>query len=238
MTSVFDVLTLAGKIGTVLIYAYATYWSFGMRRILAVRLYRNQALGIGLGSSGFALLNVAFVFNVSFGFGAILSLLPFIFFFYWIDSSVSAARRSDPHLRDVLRWRQMRVLLWPLVLFSYVSLYPILTVNRQFQTCLPVCRSYVDVLFFVPIFVILASGALYLPMSAKRSKDTTLRKHFAWFGLFTLCLLAAALFSIILYPDFLLSTIAFIAGGYCLYRSAISLVPFKTLLLNQPRPMR
>ncbi|HZW54889.1 MAG TPA: hypothetical protein VFF30_01220 [Nitrososphaerales archaeon] len=100
------------------IYVYAAYWAFSARQALAVRLYRNQSLGIGLIvlafwaslGSGFTpgsaplQLRVALI-QVSF-------ILAVIVLFYWIDASLLASRRSDPLLRDTFRWSNLRIPFW------------------------------------------------------------------------------------------------------------------------------
>ncbi len=251
MVSSFVILSAIAQVGiivTILIYTYSAYWAFDIRKALAVRLYRNQALGIGLGSLGFAILNVTYFLGIAHAIAlpasleflnAIIiaaSVLPFILFFFWIDASVLAARRSDPLLRDILGWRRVRIILWSLVIFSITSQSIILTAARQlYQNCIPGCPTdpglSVNVLFFIPIFIPFVSGAIYLPMSASHSKDRTLRRHFKWFGLFAVCLLAAATYSALISPG-PPTSVAFIAGGYCLYRSVRSLVPLNRLSLE------
>jgi hypothetical protein len=242
MVSSFEILQAivsAGLIVMVLIYAYATYWAFNIRRALAVRLYRNQALGIGLGSLGFTLMNMSFLvgsLNPNFIYPVLPDLVPFILFFFWIDTSVRVARRSDPLLRDVLEWRRVRIILWSLIIISIASLSLILAVIGQLTTYIPTLSGPVVeyVLFVIPIFVTFVSGAIYVTVSAVRSKDRTLRRHLLWFGLFAVCLLGAAVSYAPFGPN-PVAILAFIAGGYCLYRSARSLSPLSRLSLETER---
>ena len=233
-----------------LICLYAAYWAFDIRKVLAVRLYRSQALGIGLVALSFALLNTDFFLNntepaltaalppVLGALLTILTLSPFILIFNWTDSSVSAAQRSDPILRDILAWTRIRIVLWPLIILSLVIyvLIPAVTGNL-YTSCSPNCTTpfgiFVGILysavFYIPIFVPLAGGTIYLPLSVKRSKDATLRRHLRWFGFFAAAIFVAGLF-FAFFPQ--ITLVLFIVGAYCLYRSAKSLVPLNRLSLE------
>jgi hypothetical protein len=83
------------------------------------------------------------------------------------------------------------------------------------------------------------SGAVILPVAAKRSKDTTLHKHLRWFfvfAIFTVGLVIVARdfgpspgIAGTTYAQQLVTLIAILVGGYALYRSAKSLVPLNKL---------
>src|ERR1700719_3382495 len=93
--------------GSLLAIVYAAYWAFDIRRSLSVRLYRNQAFGLGVfslvimlaalpspqpGSSGI-------LGNISFQ--VVYTLVTCVFWLgtiYFVDASVLASRRSDPLL--------------------------------------------------------------------------------------------------------------------------------------------
>lgn len=227
MTSLLDIVYavfVAVQVTTVLIYAYASYWAFEIRKASASRLYRNQALGVGLLCLGFALLFISFIFNLGSVLGPI-QLLPFFLPFYWIDASVLAARRSDPFLRDIYRWSKVRLILWPLLVLSWVANIPNWSPTPLFS-----------LFFLIFLFLPFVTGAIYLPISAIRSRDTTFRRHLRWFGFFAIFLVGAAVFgalSFLIGPvAFLPASVLFVLGGYCLYRSAKSLVPLNRISLE------
>src|SRR6266571_3609301 len=82
-----------------------------------------------------------------------------------------------------------------------------------------------------------------LLLSGSRSKDSTLRRHLKWFGLFVLSLFAAVVggFSLYLIHAVVIPIVGFVVGytpfifaAYCLYRGARSLVPIGHLQLADP----
>jgi hypothetical protein len=237
--------TFVGPVGFFAVFLFASYESLSIRRALAVRLYRNQSLGIGLMALSWVLL-----FAVQF---SIVHFLPpnspgpfgtpidfpfdrftWLVLFYWVDTSIRAARRSDPLLRDTLRWSQVRIVVWVLLLGSIVvnSLvvgYQVvvtgLSIFAQVDLPLPFLSNLPFLTFVVPAI----SGAVYLPLTVFRSRDPTLRRHLAWFGIFVLLLLGI-LFSFNLPRlsreiENLVASDSIIVGGYFLYRSARSLAP-------------
>ena len=111
----------------VLIEIYAAYWAFGIRRALAVNIYRSQALGIGLVAVSFAILVFESVIRVfiipltqHYSFISLVILfIVFLVLFYWIDATMISARRSDPLLRDSLHWSKLRILPW-IVIVAWV----------------------------------------------------------------------------------------------------------------------
>ena len=228
-------------IATVLISSYAAYWAFDIRRALAVRLYRSQALGIGLVSLSFAYLySYLYVQNAAPNLVSslpslegdlivFLSFTPFLLTFYWTDSSVMAARRSDPLLREILGWRRVRLVLWPLVVIGFVA------VQIPYTQYAALTSSLLSVTpLLLSVFIPLGCAAVYLPMSAFRSKDPTLRRHLLWFGIFAASILTTAIFFNIVQSfaatiSLAISLVTSVFGGYCLYRSARSLVPLNRI---------
>ena len=237
IADLLQVIRSAGVLVTILLSVLAAYWALRTRKALAVQLYRNQALGIGLFSLGFAFLNTTLLLNISTGLVAILGFLPFIFFFYWVDYSVSATRAADPLLRDVFLWRRLRIVLWPVLMFSYASLF-FVQADPVVAACLPTPScGLATVLFFIPTLLPLASGAIYLPLSARRSSDSTFRRHLKWFGLFALCIITATMLFFVFQFDFAPAALVFALSGYCLYESALSLLPLRRLQTKQPRSL-
>lgn len=251
MPSNGDFLAEVGIIATILVSAYAAYWAFSIRHALAVGAYRRQALGIGL---------VALIFPLGFFIGTeptpigdfgLFWFLPlyaaFVTLLYWIDASALAARRSDPLLRDTLRWTKVRYLFWALnvaviVLYISVSLYyqisgfnPSILSSPPLSSLLGVVTAIViTVEAFVPPIL----GALLLPVAASRSGDRALRGHLRWFGLFGLFAFMATYISAMSYPEHhsgigLLTYLGLLVGGSFLYRSARSLAPLNRFPLDE-----
>lgn len=206
---------------------YATFWALSIRRRLPVRLYRNQAFGIGVVAASFALLDLDQFTPVVTGAGAvgseftpILSLV-FLVLFYWIDASILAARRTDPLLRDTLHWRQLRFVFWAILAVSIV-------VSNLVQ---------ILILGGLGLFVVPLSGAVFLPVAASRSGDASLRRQLKWLGVFVLLLLVIiTLAGASGVGENVYFIIAMLGGiytaDYCLYKSAKSLVPLNKLSLS------
>ena|SRR2546422_9258026 len=100
------------------IFAYGAYWAFAIRRALASRDYRRQALWLGVNCIFWiALFPDKNIFNNVYNalaVGFYYSFLPLLLF-AWIDASVRVARRSDPLLRNTLHWNKLRWLTWRLL---------------------------------------------------------------------------------------------------------------------------
>ena len=181
-----------------LIFAYAAYWAFAIRRSLAVRLYRNQSLGVGLIALGPLVFSLELLVNgdsppgpgtplldaiyIATGFG--LTLLVF----YWIDASVLAARRGDPLLRDSFHWRRLRLLLW-IVNIAGVAASSVGVLYAGFGSIVfplgILSGALVNNLWLLPTLATAISGIIVLPTSAFRSRDAAFRTHLKWFALFS-----------------------------------------------------
>jgi hypothetical protein len=233
MVSDTVIISVVGFLAVALMNGYAAYWALGIRRALAVRLYRNQALGIGLVSLGF----VGVVFGSTFAYQSAfaevkdaLQLLVFIIMFYWIDASIRAGRRSDPLLRDTFHWKLVRLPLWVLIIGFYLALIFSAYLFPELVNAISV--PTILLVFFIPVL----SGALILPVVARRSKDFTLRRHLQWFALLAVAylVLLIGIFTIFpaqtgLSPYIGWADLWFFVGGYFLYRSAKSLVPLNRI---------
>ena len=244
-------------IGTIILFSLAAYEALTVRRALAVSLYRNQALGVGLVAFSFVLSLLSAIITATYfcpsscqssggSFGEPISL-PFLYFFvlvllYWVDSSMRAARRSDPLLRNSLHWSRVRIVAWVLtvgfiVLNSAYVLYLVIATGLPFDA-VPNLPPLFSIIELVPLYVPVALGATFLPLGTRRSGDRTLRRHLVWFGLFVLLLLATLIsfigLSISVPSDLealrhaIVNYSAFVAlnvAGYFLYRSGRFLVP-------------
>ncbi len=229
-----SVIFVVGSIGVSALFGYAIFWALNIRRALRVKLYRNQALGLAFvaatallfpGPAGYLLLN----FGPSLMAVAVI-YSPLLLIFYWIDASLRATRRSDPLLRDTLHWEKVRKILWPA---------DILVVGYLFILQSGLIPSENTVLFLVPYLFDIILGVIFLPIVARRSKDRTLRRHFAWFGIFFLALVPVFLAGFT-FPNDLQSVLQTFAGlllgGFALYRGARSLAPLKepTVVVGTP----
>jgi hypothetical protein len=203
-----------------IIFVFPAYWAFSIRRALAIRLYRNQALGIAL---------VAISFLV---FGEVISTLTtynlaLVVIFYWLDASVLAARRSDPLLRDTLHWTKLRIVIWAIVLISLVVSTAFVLINRDI-TYIPSDPLWSEVATS-PDFAIPVIALIILPLVARRSKDPALRKHLIWFGTFAVGQFVSILGAYVIGGASYFVGFAF--GGYFLFRSVSSLVPLNRVSL-------
>jgi hypothetical protein len=222
----FILAEILAVVFTVAIYGYGTFWAFRIRRALAVRIYRNQALGIGLVALGWILIlfdNLLVTAYIPF---FIINISVDIVLFYFVDASVLAGRRYDPLLRDTLRWSKLRIVLWILnfavaaIVISLVTYYQITTGNEpQFMQ---VYGGYLLVYVIQPVSLIA------LAITALRSRDKLLRVQVAWFGAFLAAVLLIVDVSRVANSDAGVF-IGLWLGGYCLFRSARSLVPLNKL---------
>jgi len=156
--------------------AYAAYWSFGLRRALKVRAYSRQALIVGSFSVYGTVLLLLFytVYFLAPGlrnspFGTINEALYAVLApltFAWEDSSIRVGRRSDPLLRDPLRWSRLRLVLWAVLILTLTG-YLVQGITSDIGLL-----SYIIVgVSVVPIL-----------MTARRSGDQYYRRSLEWFG--------------------------------------------------------
>jgi hypothetical protein len=221
---------------------YAAYWALSVRRALRVRLYRNQALGIGL---------VALCFAIFFGIIGVppdfyntdypvvsvpFFYLAFLVTFFWIDSSILAARRSDPHLRDTFRWSILQIIIWTVNIVGAILVLAGIAYLQITTGTVPSSPPLIAlILELTPFYGTLLAGSIFLPIIARRSKDLLLRKHLTWFGLFAIVI---AVFigggSQVFGNSFWSITaqnVGVLIGGFFLYLAAKSLVPLNRLQL-------
>jgi hypothetical protein len=250
MVSSLVVATAAITVYTLIIFGYAAFWAFTIRRVLPVKLHRNHAMGVVIVALGWGLLDIvdyfvnASVWEVPWIFLTLFGL--FIVMFYWIDSAVLSARRADPLLRDSAHWKSVRRPLWAAIVIlvafaigSSVAGYP----------------GYGGI-FIIPFVLVGISGGLVLPIAARRSKDMVFNKHLRWFGVFSVLavgwffLSIAATAGTAMNPTTLLNSplsvanyyaidlvniIGLTGAGYCLYKSARSLAPLNRLSTEEAR---
>jgi hypothetical protein len=220
--------------------SYDAYWSLGLGRVMRVRAYTRQLLIIGLFSAYGTVLFLLFylvyflepslfnspVYNLQVGFYAVLPPLTFA----WIDSTIRLGRRSDPLLRDPLRWSKLRMALWPILLVTLLGI----TMNGG------------DNPLFLFSFVIIAISVLPILMAARWSGDFHYRRSLQWFGIAIVWLVlqnvgfqtlmsgmgtglvySASGFVWSIFANFALVPALF----YCIYMCARSLVPLNRVSL-------
>lgn len=224
-------------------YGYAGYWGLAIGRRLIVRDYRTQAFVASAAAFYVVLLLVvAFVIPVSAESGVTVVLLNalvdygvLIVIIYWVDTTVSIARRSDPFERDTLHYsisKYFWFLAFAAPVIAALLLNPIILV---YTTAAPLDAISLS-LALTPLFVAGSFGAVLMFLGASRSKDRTLKSHIRWFGRGLAVVVAtfaaggvwrstggaSSPYLIIVDPIFF--------GGqflvaYCFYRSARSLAP-------------
>jgi len=245
MPSSYDIEVLIGGIAVLAVYGYAAFWAFNIRKGLTVKLYRNQALGIGLVGISLAYFTYAFdslanfviplptttasTETVASGISFALILFAVLPLFYWTDQSLQAARQSDPLERDQFHWNRVRFFLWIAILFTLVI--------GLFGTYTEVTSSSGLIFIIVIISVLiewgipLASSAILLPFAWRRSYDLTFRRHLKWFALAAISLGLSFVWFLLSSPpsnEYVSSGIQFsflLISGYFLYRSARAVVP-------------
>lgn len=218
------------------LFLYSSYWAFSIRRVLVTSLYRREAQWIGGMGLFFVLLSAFLTIALSFQLnslatnilGGLIIAGGFVLIFLWIDSTVLIARRSDPLFRDTLRWSKLRYLFWFVTLTGAIG-----TIISAIQSGLSTVAPYGGALFF---------GAVALLISARRSGDSTLRRHLKWTGLCVFLLWLGSQsqdpLSRIISDPYLVQSLIYplvAAGAYSLYRSAKSLVPLGHLTQSEDK---
>ena len=219
---------------------YAAYWAFNIRRALKVRIYRNQALGVGFLSLGWIILFIDFVVISPISYLAFVMVFSLVsgMFFYFIDASVLDGRMSDPLLRDSLHWRRIRKWVWGIFVasaamsISLTGYYQIVTAGN-----ISLFPSWMYTGAFLYIDMTLVAGLLLLPITAVRSRDPLLRRQLAWFGGFVCAIAIVAVgnesSATGQLPELWVFALLF-AASFCLYKSARSLAPLNRLPRIEP----
>ncbi|HXZ89527.1 MAG TPA: hypothetical protein VEG61_00565 [Candidatus Dormibacteraeota bacterium] len=251
------------KIAVTAVGIYGAYWAFAIRQRLVGRLYRNHALWLGvlcvliaMPSTIPSLTNNSFI-------STLVTIynnppLDMLVAFAFIDSTIPVVRRSDPHLRRLLNWGKVRIVIWSVLALNvavttYVSIYlPTCMTAVRTGACIRAALHNLRLLGLVVgflaslgwlvsiLFLIPAAAALLI--GAKRSMDLVLRESVKWLGLALLCVVPLVLVAVVEGPILHLSyyyttysygavpwNVSFILLGYALYRSARSLVPLNRL---------
>ncbi|HYB04877.1 MAG TPA: hypothetical protein VED17_10460 [Nitrososphaerales archaeon] len=245
MVSSLDAFSYLVGIITISIQGYSTYWALTIRRTLFIHLYRAQALGIAIVGLVYAASELGSVLYYNarvLTFNPILSViaLALLCIFYWIDKSMSSARRSNPLLRDTAKWSKARIALWPLIVVMESLLFGSSLLGEFSGPPVPLSGVEGIILglfgFLLALIVVPLVGVLLLPLASRRSGDATLRRQIRWFGAFALFVFG----TVLLAPftgsatatTFAQQVVGLVGGsgaGYALYRSAKSLVPLNKM---------
>jgi hypothetical protein len=224
------------------VFIYTAYWSLAIRNALAVKLYRRRGLWVGAIATYFVVFFLFIASSRVLGLddptylryaAGILAYFGALTFFFWIDSTIRVARRSDPLRRDSLHWSRLR---WFFGFLIFVGTFFALLFN-------PTSVTYVQATpLYGPTGGIILIGGIALLRSASRSADLSLRKHLKWFGIFALLTWATTvvegeIFANHLVPDqAILQTVSyslFLVSAYSLYRCARSLAPLAPMPLTE-----
>ncbi len=248
--SLLDSITAVITALTVIIFGYAGYWSLDIRRALRAPLYKNHALALAVVATAFGIMDVeaALVDSSIVVVPTIFLTLfaTFIFMFYFIDSAMLSARRADPLLRDTARWILLRKPIWIVM---------IVTIAFAIGSSVAGYSGYGGI-FLIPFILVAISGGVFLVQATRRSKDMTFNRHLKWFGIFAV--LAIVWLIVILLGTFqamnpvtllnspltamgsyvldLADILGLAAAGYCLYKSAKSLVPLNRIETRSASP--
>jgi hypothetical protein len=238
MASSSEFIAIAATVAGLLTTLYAAYWAFAIRRALAVRLYRNQALGVGLVAVSVGIIGPYYTGLLLDGWPPESAFAIVMFFsftlFYWTNASVGAARRLDPLLRDTFHWSRLRLLLLaPIIAAVIYDLADIAYHILRGQVVPSTATGVVGITFGLPIDISVIAAAVMLPVVGVRSRDPALRRQLVWFGLFAASLLAFVLVLSSLFTNnyqiLIVQGLGIVVAGYCLYRSARSLVPLNRI---------
>ena len=235
-----NVIVVAIALASQAVFLYAAYWAFTIRRALAVRIYRNQALGVGLISLTWIIVFINYVVvSVLLGYVAytVVDVLVWANFLYFIDASVLDGRQSDPLLRDTLHWRSIRPWVWGIFIATALvsiaaSAYYVNVTGGDFSTLSPLVTNF---LLSPYSWLVGLIGLVALPTTAAKSKDPLLRRQLVWFMGFIVAIGAVTLGNIVSASAYAASSLGpllfafLLAGGFCLYKSAKSLVPLNKL---------
>jgi len=238
MLSAVDFLLYLFPLIAAVVYGYSAYTAIAISRTLSNRVYRNQALGM----AAIGIILVILAAWITFGpptsqhLTGIVYFLQFLGtwmavalgFYYYIDASIMAARVTDPLFRDTLHWTRLRLVLWACDI-AIAGIFSITGAVGSFSygNGPPIIVDWIGVPFYIAVF----SGAVALPIAAKRSKDGVLRRQLSWFVacpiLSILAFYVGGLVGILTsaFIGDLAGVVMYTAAAYFLYRSVISLVP-------------
>jgi hypothetical protein len=236
MLSILDTLSIVVALAVVAAYSYIAYSAVAIRRTMAGGLYRRQALGVGL----IGLVFVVIYLDNYLPYDNVLGIITGLVFYamvlvllYWVDSSILAARRSDPLDRDTLKWSMIRWIVWVVsvsVIIATITAASYYTIGAGTFNPPDYLNLLFSILFPIPIYIAAFCGVIVIPVAARRSGDITLRKNLQWFFVFLAIqlILQGGLGQVLsndLTKSNLVDGFALLLGIYPLYQSAKKLIP-------------
>ncbi len=240
MLSTLDYANIGVTALAVVSYMFVLYVALKVRQSLAVGSYKRHALGMGLIALIFAADQVRNSFPAMFTgiwnyLGGLIGIAWVLVLLYWVDSSILAARRSDPLYRDTFHWSKLRWVAWvaSVVVIIFGNVTGLVLSPASSSTVVPVVQASPElnlllaVSFFLPAYIVVISAVVVIPFAANRCKDLVFRKHLEWFFLFLAIqlIMSGGLGFLFQSLYIVIDGTALMVGLYPLYRSVKSLVP-------------
>ncbi len=234
-------VVLLAEVVPAIVFLYGSYWALAIRRALVSKMYRRQALWLGILTAVLAVSQfvtysndqlVTDLINVYYA-------LLFAVVFAYIDSLVPVIRRSDPLLRGILRWGTLRYFIWfDVVLLGIFNVAPGIVPSLA----VGVAGYVFEVIGWLTAATLLFGlSGVALFIGARRSGDMVLRSSLKWTGAVLLVTIAsfavdtteAAFVTHFSYSTFdyfysyaaLPGGVVYIVMGYCFYRAVRALAP-------------
>jgi hypothetical protein len=222
------------------ILAFGAYRALKIRGGLAQPIYRSRALWLTLMAVLFIVTLISDLmpypsttdFVTAIWITLLFNLPYFIFAFIMfvsVDRTVLVAIDMDLLRRNTLRWPQLRLLLYALVLGS-VAL--ILIANPfLFLQNIPAWANTADLVFYPLYLIPLVVATATLILSARRSLEKTMARFAARFGVAVAFFqIDFILFNYVYYFYYnaelqILDNLIIIAASYLLYRAIVSITP-------------
>jgi hypothetical protein len=236
MLSAFDALTYLVLAVFVFAYGYVAYTAIAISRALSSRVYRSQGLGLAVVTLLMVELAITSALDYAFfasnyvatGIVDAVQLLGiwFLFligFYYFIDTSIVAARPTDPLFRDTFHWSRVRLGFWVYDIGAAL-VFPVAAAVNSYSYASGGIPAFFQA--GVPALIVVFSGAVVLPIATWRSRDKILKRQLSWFAVYMIWFVFFLVGGILI-PNapLVIELVIFLAGAYPLYRSATSLVP-------------
>jgi len=222
-SEILPVLQGIAEAVTVAIFLFAAFRAVTIGRALVNRVYRNRAYVTGI----FAILVVCNLLVpdswtiVGIPFYALTYFLFLAFIFVLIDSTILVSLETDFFHRNTLRWRQVRLVAYPMILAIEVEAEVTNYLPSNFLSAM-VGEVLLVVVLAVFVFVSVYS-ILTAIVSARRSSDMPLRRFLKYTGILVLLFLVNTLIYVLVTEA--VAPFLFIIFGYVTYQMAMSLSP-------------
>ena len=221
-----EILSVLGNIARVVaaaIFLFAALRAVTIGRALVNRVYRNRAYITG----AFAVLVVANQLIpdswtiVGIPFYALTYFLFLAFVFVLVDITIMVSLDTDFFHRNTLRWRQVRLVAYPMVVAIEIYAEASNYLPSNFLST-PLGEALLVVVLAIFAFVFLYS-TLTAIVSARRCPDVPLKRFMEYLGILLLLFLVNTLLYVLVTE--VVAPFLFIIFGYVIYRMAMSLSP-------------